>query len=98
MTSIPPHEPGPPSRGLHVATVSHIGRFWDVYLEFDDDPRRPEIYRGVLCFAPSDLNEGEHPLRTTAIIVEPSYEEAVGKARAFEEHQLLSFLRSVLPD
>jgi hypothetical protein len=98
MTSTPPHEPGPPSRGQHLATVSFQGRFWDVFLEFDDDPRRPEIYRGVLCFAPSDLNEGEQPLRTTAIIVEPSYEDAVRKARAFEERQLAGFLRSVLPD
>ena len=97
MTPTPP-ESRPPSRGQHIATVSHLGRFWDVFLEFDDDPRRPEIYRGVLCFAPSDLNEGEQPARTTAIIVESSYESALRKAREFEEHQLVGFLRSVLPD
>ena len=97
MTRVPPETP-PPSHSQHVATVSHQGRFWDVFLEFVDDPRRPDIYRGVLCFAPSDLNEGEGPARTTAIIVEPSYEQAVRKARSLEEHQLVGLLRSVLPD
>ena len=51
-----------------------------------------------MCFSPAD-NEGDEPaLRTTAILIEDSYEEAVRKARAFEEHQLQGLLRSVLPD
>ena len=33
----------PPSSGHHLATISHDGRFWDVYIEFEDDPRRPDI-------------------------------------------------------
>lgn len=98
MTATRPPTPGPPSRGQYVANVSHLGRFWDVLLEFDDDPRRPDICRGVLCFCPSDRNEGEQPRRTTAIIVESSYEDALHKARGFEQHQLVGFLRSVLPD
>ena len=97
MTTVPPELP-PPSSGLHVATVSHLGRFWDVFLEFADDPRRPDIFRALLCFSPTDLNEGETAARTTTIIVEPSYEAAVRKARGFEEHQLVGLLRSVLPD
>ena len=98
MSATPPPTPSPRSSGQHVANVSHLGRFWDVFLEFDDDPRRPDIYRGLLCFCPSDLNEGEEPVRTTAIIVESSYEDALHKARSFEQHQLVGFLRSVLPD
>lgn len=92
-----PDTPETPSEGQHLATVGHDGRFWDVYLEFDDDPRRPETFRGVLCFFPADANEGEEPVRTTAIIIEPSYEEAVARARAFEDHQLVGLLRSCLP-
>ena len=93
-----PQEAPPPSDGPHVATISHGGRFWDVYVEFDDDPRHPETYRALLCFSPSDLNEGESPFRTAAIIIEPSYEEALAKARAFEDHQLAGLLRSCLPE
>ena len=98
------HTPGPPPepphrpRGQHLATVSHQGRFWDVFLEFNDDPRRPDVYRALLCFAPSDLDSGEQPVRTANIIVESTYDDVVRKARGFEEHQLLGLLRSALPD
>jgi hypothetical protein len=80
-----------------MASISHEGRFWDVYLEFEDDPRRPDSHRGLLCFSPADANEGELPRRTTVIIIESSYEEAIRRARSFEDHQLVSLLRSVLP-
>ena len=86
-----------PSTGQHLATVSHEGRFWDIYLEFDEDLRRPGSYRGSLAFSAADRSEGEDVLRTTAVIIEPSYEEAVAKARGLEEHQLVAFLRSLLP-
>jgi hypothetical protein len=89
--------PDVPSHGQHLATVSHDGRFWDVYLEFEDDPRRPNSYRGLLAYSPADRNEGEETLRTTSVIIEPSYEEAVRKARKLEDHQLVAFLRSLLP-
>lgn len=94
----PPPERPAPSQGQHITTISNQGRFWDVYLEFDDDPRHPESYRGLLCFSPADLNEEEEPVRTGTIIIEPSYEEAVRKARDFEDHQLSGLLRSALPD
>lgn len=93
-----PPEPPPPSRGQHLATISYEGRFWDVFLEFDDDPRRPGVYRALLCFSPSDLNTGEKPARTATIIVESSYDDALSKAKSFEEHQLVGLLRSTLPD
>ncbi|MGD2069200.1 MAG: hypothetical protein PVI57_11050 [Gemmatimonadota bacterium] len=94
----PPEEPPPPSEGQHVTTVSYEGRFWDVYLEFEDDPRRPESYRGLLCFSPADRNEGEEAVRTATIIIENSWEEAVARARNFGTHQLTGLLRSALPD
>ena len=93
----PPIEPPPPSRGEHVTTVSYLGRFWDVFLELENDPRRPDVYRALLCFSPSDLNAGEKPARTGTIIIEPSYQEAIQKARSFEDHQLVGLLRSALP-
>jgi len=84
--------------GLHVATITYEGRIWDAYLEFDDDPRRPTSYRGRLRYDPAEEPEGEGSVRTTVIIIEDSYEEAVAKARSFEARQLQGLLRSVLPD
>lgn len=92
-----PPPPEIPSDGQHLATISHDGRFWDVYLEFDEDPGRPDSYRALLAYSAADRNEGEETLRTIPVILEPSYEEAVRKARMLEEHQLVAFLRSLLP-
>lgn len=86
-----------PSSGQHLATISHEGRFWDVYLEFDDDLRRPEFFRGLLAYSPADRAEGEEVLRTIPIIIESSYEEAIRRSRELEDHQLIAFLRSLLP-
>ena len=88
----------PASTGHHLATLSHEGRFWDVYVEFDDDPRRTDSFGACLCFSPADNEEGTPPLRTTTILIEPSYEEVLYRARAFEDHQLVALLRSCLPD
>lgn len=97
--SAPPPDDGPPSDGPHLTTISHDGRFWDVYLEFaGGDDERAEGYRARLCFSPADRNEGEEPVRTAPIIIEYSYEEAVAKARAFEDRQLAAFLRSARPE
>ncbi len=99
MSSASPTPPsdGRPSSGQHLATISHEGRFWDLYLEFDEDLRRPGSYRGNLAFSPADRTEGEDVLRTIALIIEPSYDEAMKKARGIDEHQLSAFLRSLLP-
>ncbi len=91
------HNADSPSTGQHLATISHAGRFWDVYLEFDDDPRRQDSYRAILAFSAADRNEGEGVYRTIPVIIEPSYEEAVRRARVLEDHQLAAFLRSLLP-
>lgn len=90
-------EAGTADPGHHLASISHEGRFWDVYLEFEDDPRRPDSCRARFAFSPADVNDGEVPMRTTTIIIEPSFEEAVRRARTFDDHQLNALLRSVLP-
>ena len=87
----------PPSEGQHLATISHEGRFWEVYLEFEDDPRRPEPFRALLCYFPGDPGDGEEAVRTTVIIIEDSCEEAMLKARSLEDVQLQALLRSALP-
>lgn len=85
-------------QGVHVTSLAHDGRLWTAYLEFLDDPHRPDAYRGRLRFHPADPADGEGPWHTAVIIIEPSLEEAVAKARAFDERQLVGLLRSVLPD
>ena len=88
----------PPSHGQHLATVSHAGLLWDVYVEHDDDPTRTDSFAGCLCFSPAGGSSGLRPVRTAAILIEPSYEEIFYRARAFEEHHLVSLLRSLLPE
>jgi hypothetical protein len=90
--------PASPSSGHHLATISHEGRFWDVYLEFDEDPRTPTSFRALLCFFPGDPGDDEEAARTTVIIIENSFEEAMLKARSLDDRQLQSLLRSALPD
>ena len=87
-----------PDRGIHVATIAHIGRIWDAFLEFDGDPHRPDIYRARLRFEPTNASDGEEPTRTAVLIIEGSYDEAVAKARDFNDRQLSGLLRSALPD
>ena len=93
----PPSRPpeSDPYQGQHLTTFAHEGRFWDIYLEFVDDPHRPDSCRARLCYVPTDRAEHEEPARTTVIIIEPSYEEALGKARTLGQHQLAAMLRSV---
>jgi hypothetical protein len=99
MTAAPSNPSSqPPSSGHHLATISHEGRFWDVYLEFEDDPRRPTSYRALLCFFPGDPADDEEASRTTVIIIEGSFEEVMVKARGLDDRQLQGLLRSVLPD
>ncbi len=88
----------PLPNGEHLTTISHDGNFWDVYLEFEDDPRIPTSYRALLCFSPAASSGTASAWRTTTILIESSHEAVVSKARAFEDFQLQSLLRSVLPD
>ena len=93
-----PSNAAPLPNGEHLATISHDGRFWEVYLEFQDDPKMATSYRGLLCFSPAASTGTGSVWRTTIILIEASYEEVVSKARAFEDFQLQGLLRSVLPD
>jgi hypothetical protein len=86
-----------PSAGQHLATVSHDGRFWEVYLEFEDTPRGTDRYRALLAFSPVDRSEGEPTIRTIPLLIEDSYEEVVQRARRLEEHHFAAMLRSLLP-
>lgn len=86
-----------PSAGQHLATVSHDGRFWEVYLEFEDTPRGTDRYRALLAFSPVDRAEGELTIRTIPLLIEDSYEEVVQRARRLEEHHFTAMLRSLLP-
>ena len=82
------------TRGVHLATLAHEGRIWDAYLEFDDEASLRDFRARVRFSSP----EADRFYRTTVIIIEPSYEEAVHHARGMEERQLQALLRSVLPD
>lgn len=93
-----PSQAGDGTQGIHVTSLAHGGRLWTAYLEFQDDPHRPDSYRGRLRFDPADAADGEGPRRTAVIIIEPSYDEALAKVRGFDERQLAGLLRSVLPD
>jgi hypothetical protein len=90
--------PAPLSHGQHLTTISYDGGFWEVHLEFQDDPRVPASSRGLLCFSPSTGAEGASALRTTTILIEDSSEDVLSKAQELEDFQLQSLLRSLLPD
>ncbi len=83
--------------GFHIASIAHDGRLWTAYLEFDDDPHAPRSYRARIRFEPAAGGE-EGSTRTAVIIIEDSYEEAMAKARTFDERQLAGLLRSTLPE
>jgi len=96
--STAPHRASPQPQGLHVATVAHDGLLWDAYLDFQTDPRRPASFRAKLRFDMAGADGTVHSAETAVIIIEDSYEEAVGKARAMDDRVLTSLLRSALPD
>lgn len=81
--------------GLHLATVAHDGHIWEAYLEVEDDGV-PDSCRARLRFDPPGGKQGGE-YRTALIIVEPTYDEAVARARSLDERQLQGLLRSVLP-
>jgi len=83
--------------GNHLTTISHEGRFWDVYLELDDDARQSSTCRGLLAFSPAGGRTEDGLVRTTVLFIEDSYEEVLRKARSFDMRQLEALLRSALP-
>ena len=103
--STPPDQPTPPAPseddntgapvGMHLVTFTHEGRFWDVHLEFVEEPLDPDSCRARLCFVPTDQGDHEEPVRTAVIIIEPSYDEARTVARGLDRYHLAAMLRSV---
>lgn len=91
-TPAPDREP----RGQHLATISHEGRFWDVYLEFEDDPRRPDSFRARFGFSPGDPADDEGIRRTAVVIIEDTFDAAIRKAQSFDDRHLSALLRSIL--
>ena len=87
-----------PQPGVHIATIAHGGMIWDTYLDFEDHLHPGAGYRARLRFEPPPGTEGQDATATTVIIIEDSYEEAVAKARSFDDRQLQSLLRSTLPE
>ena len=88
----------PPSRGRHLATITHDGRFWDAYVELEEEASHPGVHRGRVAFAPVDAGEGEESLRTADVIIEPSREDALWSAKRLDTHHLVALLRSLLPE
>ena len=97
MSPQPQHSQDP-APGLHVATIAHDGVICDAYLDFQNDLHRPTTYRGLIRFEPPSGQDGPPSTQTTVIIIEDSYEEAVAKARSFDDRQLQGLLRSTLPE
>lgn len=98
MSAHQPHLSNGDVPGPHIATIAHEGLIWDAYLDFESDLHRPASYRGRLRFEPPTSETGPEATRTTVIIIEASYEDAVAKARLFDDRQLQGLLRSTLPD
>lgn len=81
----------------HLATVSHDGRFWDVYVEFHEDAANSSAHRAALLFSPADGGaSGMSEVRTAVILVEASDDAIVRRAETFGEHQLVALLRSIV--
>ena len=87
----------PADSSSHLATISHDGRFWEVYLDFEVDPARSDSQRGFLRFSPAD-GQPEDSVRTATILIEETGEQVVRKAKGMGDHMLVALLRSALPD
>ncbi len=93
-----PHTSGARNDGSpHIATIVHAGHLWDAYVDFENDARDPAACRARLRFEPPPGDEGLVSARTTVIIIEDSWEDALAKARSFDDRQLQGLLRSALP-
>ena len=90
--------PSNPRHGVHVATIAHQGSIWDVYLDFEGHVHPATAHRASLRFEPPTGSEEQRSASTTVLIIEDSYEEAIAKARDFDDRQLQGLLRSALPD
>lgn len=83
-------------RAHHLATVTHEGRFWDVYVEVVPQASPRDPLRARLAFSAAD--NADERVHTAAIFVEPSLDQILERARELGEHRVVALLRSCLPD
>ena len=83
-------------RAHHLATVTHEGRFWDVYVEVVPQASPRDPLRARLAFSAAD--NADERVHTAAIFVEPSLDQVLERARELGEHRVVALLRSCLPD
>ena len=82
-------------RAHHLATITHEGRFWDVYVEVVPQASPRDPLRGRLLFSAADDADEQH--HSGPIFVEPSLEAVLERARDLGSHRLVALLRSCLP-
>ena len=85
-----------PRNSHHLATLSHAGRFWDAYLELEEQQGGGPA-RGRIAFSPAGEVDAA-PVRTATIFLEDTPQAVLTRARDFKTHQLVGLLRSCAPD
>ncbi|HWV58973.1 MAG TPA: hypothetical protein VNZ57_16080 [Longimicrobiales bacterium] len=88
------------AESVHLATLAHEGRFWDVYVEFQDPEPHDRYVRARLRFSAADESDDGATARdvyTAPIFVEDSHDEILARARSFHSEQVIGLLRSCLP-
>ena len=83
-------------RGTQIASVALRGVLWDVHLEMEDDPHRPDTCRARLRFAAGSSESGGAGPKTAFIIIEDSQDAVLSTACGLDEGTLVAMLRSAL--
>lgn len=86
-----------PRNAHHLATISHDGRFWEVYLELEEAQSHGESVRGRIAFFVAD-DSGDAAVHTATIFIEETAQDVLARARDFKTHQLVALLRSARPE
>ena len=86
-----------PRNSHHLATLSHDGRFWDAYLELEENQGQGGPARGRIAFSPAGEADAD-PVRTATIFLESTPQDVLTRARDFKTHQLVGLLRSCVPE
>ena len=85
----------PNDRSHHLATITHEGRFWDVYVEAMPQASPRDPVRGRLLFSAAD--QQAEPVHTAPIFVEQSMDQILARARELGSHRMVALLRSCMP-
>jgi hypothetical protein len=89
-----------PAHGMHLATLAHDGKFWDVYLELEEPEPPDRFVRGRFRFsAPGGGPEpgGAEEVRTAFIFLDDTADAVSARARSLHSEQVMGLLRSCLP-